>query len=102
MDEPDLQLTGYTLVKSTRVGLTAYDYELTAHVINRGGVAENVTATLTGYQTDVITVINGAIEFGDIPASGTAEGNFTIRIPINKQALYDESQLSFTLDYSPR
>ena len=100
--EPELQITGYTLVKSTRVGLTAYDYELTAHVINRGGAAENVTATLTGYQPGIVTVTNGVIEFGDIPAGGTAEGNFIIRIPINKQALYDESQLSFTLDYSPR
>jgi len=97
---PDLHIAGYTLVGSTRFGLTAYDYELTANVVNLGGAAENVTAVLTGYQTDIVTVIKGVIELGDIPANGTSQGNFIIRIPINRNAAYDESQLEFTFSYA--
>jgi len=99
-DDPDLQITGYTLVGSTRFGLAAYDYELTAHVVNLGGAAENVIAFLTGYQADVVTVIKGVIELGDIPANGTSQGNFIIRIPINRNAAYDESHLKFTFSYT--
>ena len=63
-----------------------------------GSAVENVTATLTGYQADVVTVIQGEIVFGDIPAGETAEGTFVIRIPINMNAVYDESQLEFTFN----
>jgi len=97
---PDLHIAGFTLVGSTRFGLAAYDYEFTAHVINNGGAAGNVTAILTGYQADIVTVIKGEIELGDIPSGGTAEGSFIIRIPINKNAAYDESQLEFMFYYT--
>ena len=95
---PGIEVIGYELIGSVRAGLTAYDYTLKAHVINLGNAVENVTATLTGYQPNVVTVIQGEIVFGDIPAGETAEGTFVIRIPINMNAVYDESQLTLTFN----
>ena len=68
-------------------------------MINTGGAAKNVTASLTGYQAGVVTVIDGLINLGNISENGTAEGNFTIRIPITKTAAFNATTLLFDFQY---
>ena len=96
----NLNISGFRLVNMVRAGLTAYDYTYVAYVVNNGSTAENVKAHLAEWQSDFVTVIDGMLEFGDVPAGMEVESidTFTIRIPINRNAAFNESLLVFTFD----
>jgi hypothetical protein len=100
--DPVLQISRLAWIRRVSVGLAAYDNVYKAYVTNAGGAAKNVRARLTGWQEGVITVIDGDLNFGDIPAGeldAASEDEFTIRIPINMNSIFDESKLEFTFYY---
>ena len=96
---PDLQIR-FTLLKSTRVGLsTTYDNTFLMEVTNEGYLtAKDVTASLYQTQPSVV-VIDGELSFGDIPGGGeTRSDTFIIRV--NRTVAFDENQNLFTFDYT--
>jgi len=96
--EPSFDIS-FIMLGTTRVGPTSFDYELTVSVTNNGAGAKNVTASLANYPTNV-TVIQGDLTFGDIPAGAmvTSANSFTIRI--DRAIAFDGSLLEFDFYYS--
>ena len=95
---PVVEIVGFTLVGSTRVGLTDYDYEVRAFAKNTGDVnAQNVTAVLVDHPVNT-TVIKGGLTFGAILAGETAPSEDTFVIRINRSIAFDESLLVFEME----
>ena len=89
-------ISGYTVVESVRAGLTSYDYTVRARVTNNGADASGVSAVLVGWQPNGVTVMDGELGFGDIPAGATVESIDTFTVRVNRTIAFDESQLMFS------
>ena len=93
----DLTIGNRTLISSTRVGRTLFEYTYKAEITNSGPAVQNVSATLTSNSPNT-TVVDGDLSFGDV-ASGvtvTSTDTFTIRqnrlYPVNWSDLVWETQ----------
>jgi hypothetical protein len=91
-----IAIDNYTLVSSTRVGRTVFDYTYKADVSNWGDADADITATLASTAANV-TVVQGALDFGNVPlgATQTSSGTFTVRV--DRSQPYDEEALSWTV-----
>ena len=97
--KPDIQITGYTLAGTTRVGLTIFDYELRAFATNYGGDAKNVNAVLVDSPSSFMAgVVN--LSFGNVDAQATAMSNETFKVRIDRTGIIDESLLVFEFIWS--
>jgi hypothetical protein len=76
----ELIIGDYEVVNQKRLSLTEFQYTATAHVTNTGDDAlENVTATLSS-PFNGVTVVDGALTFGDVPAGSTVKSVDTVTI----------------------
>ena len=94
----NMSIGNYTVVATTRVGLTEYDYTVKASVTNNGADAKNVSAVLIESLQPNVTVIKaGPLNFGDVASLATAPSNDTFTVRINRTMVFDESQLVFRI-----
>jgi hypothetical protein len=89
-----LQVIGRTLVSSTRVSLTDYNYAYTLQVENLGAAATNVTAVATSF-APATTIVQGNLTFPNIPAGGTATSTNTYTIQQNRTVAINQSLIRF-------
>lgn len=77
---PELTVGDYQLIDSRRVSRTVFEYTYSAEVTNSGSGAVAVSATLT-VANPALEVIDGALAFGDVPASAivTSSDTFSVR-----------------------
>jgi len=88
----------YQLVSSIRVGRTAYDYTYQVSIINNGSDVQNVTAAVSSGSLNT-TIIDGDVNFGDIPAGSTVAGTDTFTIRQNRSYAFDPNSLTWDIQF---
>ena len=89
-----LDVGGYQVISSTRVGRTDYQYVLTVNITNRVASAAGVTAQVYSLSTNT-TIVQGTVSFGDVAFGATAVSSNTITIIQNRLAAFDPTQLQW-------
>ena len=97
--DPPIFKIRYQLVGTTRIGLANYDYTFKAFVTNTGGGAADVIAKLAG-KPATVTIGDVRINFGDVAAGATEEGDRTFTVRVDRTGVFDESLLVFEFTYS--
>jgi len=88
----------YQLVSSIRVGRTAYDYTYQVNITNNGSDVQNVTAAVSSGSLNT-TIIDGDVNFGDIPAGSTVAGTDTFIIRQNRSYAFDPNSLTWNIQF---
>jgi hypothetical protein len=88
----------YQLISSTRVGRTAYDYTYQVNITNDGPDVQNVTATVSSNSVNT-TIIDGAVNFGDVSPGGTVTGVDYFTIRQNRSYSFDPAVLSWSIQF---
>ena len=75
-----LEVGNFSLISKKRVSRVAYNYTYKADMTNSGQDVQNAQATLSSNSPHTV-VVDGAVDFGDIPAGSTVTSTdtFTIR-----------------------
>ncbi len=95
---PDLVIKDYTFISYEKISETEIDVTFQVNIVNSGGDAQNVTASLTS-TAPATTVVDGSLTFGNVAAgeTKTSENTFTIRQGCNVGS--DESSLKWDIEY---
>jgi PKD repeat protein len=96
----DLSVGNYTLVSSTRVSATVYEYLYRAQVTNSGPALRGVVGTVVS-TAPATTIIEGTLSFGDVAASGVATSVDTFTLRHNRTVPFDASRLIWTVTGTP-
>lgn len=88
----------YQLVSSIRVGRTAYNYTYQVNITNNGSDVQNVTAAVSSGSLNT-TIIDGGVNFGDIPAGSTVVGTDTFTIRQNRSYAFDPNSLTWNIQF---
>jgi len=86
----------YSLVSSTRLSRTLYEYTYTADASNWGTDDAAISATLASTASNV-TVVQGALDFGSVPVGATQTSSGTFVIRVDRTQSFDESSLLWTV-----
>lgn len=95
----ELIIGNYTLLDSTRVGRTFYEYTYTAEITNTGPAVQDVTATLASISPNTI-VIDGELDFGDIASDATVTSSDTFTIRQNRRYPISWTDLTWDIENS--
>lgn len=96
----DLSITSYTLVSSTRVSATDFEYVYKAQVSNTGPALRNVIGTVVS-TNPATTIVQGALSFGDVASNGVATSVNTATFRQNRSQAFDVSKLVWTISGTP-
>lgn len=96
----DFEIDNYTLVSSTRVTRTVYEYTYKADVGNWSGADTSITATVTSTAPHIIVVEN-SLSFGDVPDGATVESTDTFIVRLDRSKPFDEKALVWTVQATP-
>jgi hypothetical protein len=80
------------LVSSTRVGRTLIEYTYNVNITNNGSDAQDVTASVSS-SSPYTVVVDGAVNFGDVPAGETVTGTDTFTIRQDRRYPFDPEAL---------
>lgn len=97
---PGIEIDNYTLVSSTRISRTVYEYIYKADVSNWGTGDAAITATLASNAAH-ITVMEGDLNFGDVIKGATEESTDTFTIRHDRSQPFDEDALVWTVQATP-
>jgi len=89
-----LSAVNLTLVSSTRVTLTQYEYTYNVSAHSAGPAYNGVTATVQSISPNTI-VIDGYLTFGNVPAGGTVQSTNTFKIRQNRTVAFDPASLVY-------
>lgn len=93
-----LTIGNYTLINKVRAGRTTYDYTFRANITNNGSEnAVNVSAILTSL-TPTLTIVEGSLVFGNIPAGATVVSNDTFTVRIDRQSPFNAADFSWEIN----
>ncbi|MEM2951182.1 MAG: S8 family serine peptidase [Nitrososphaeria archaeon] len=96
----DLIIQNYQLVSKSRVGRTIYEYTFKADIANIGTENfSNVTATVTSLAPTIV-VVDNSLTFGNVPAGSTVTSIDTFSIRIDRQFVFNESNLIWNIQYA--
>lgn len=95
-----IEIDNYTLVSSTRISRTVYEYIYKADVSNWGTGDATITATLASNAAH-ITVMEGALSFGDVIEGATEESTDTFTIRHDRSQPFNENALVWTAQATP-
>lgn len=90
----------YTQVSNKRVSATVWEFVLTAKLTNSGPALADVKATLRS-NDPLVTIVDGQLEFGDVPAGATMTSRDTFTIRYDRSKALDESKLVWTVTGTP-
>lgn len=93
-------IDNYTLVSSTRVSRTVYEYTYKADVGNWSGTDANITATITSTVPHIVVVEN-SLNFGDVPDGATAGSADTFIVRHDRSKPFDTAVLVWTVTAAP-
>jgi hypothetical protein len=98
----EIRVTARTLINSTRVNLTEYDYTYLVTVQNLGAAATHLTAVVTSF-APATKVQAGNLTFPDIPAGATVNSRNTYTVRQDRTAPIDHSlvRLAFSAISTP-
>ncbi len=96
----DIRIDNYTLVSSTRISRTVYEYTYTADGSNWGTAAATITATLASTAA-ATTVVEGALNFGDVAEGATEISTDTFTIRQDRSQPFTEDSLVWTGQATP-
>lgn len=88
----ELTVGQYTLVQSTRITRTIYELTYNANMTNSGSAVLSATATLTGHGAN-ITVVEGALDFGDVAGGATVTSRDTFKVRHDRTMPFDPASL---------
>ncbi|MDH3280152.1 MAG: hypothetical protein OEQ18_03360 [Gammaproteobacteria bacterium] len=97
---PGIEIDNYTLVSSTRINRTVYEYIYKADVSNWGTGDAAITATLASNAAH-ITVMEGTLSFGDVIEGATKESTDTFTIHHDRSQPFNEDALVWTVQATP-
>ena len=90
----------YQLINKHRVSRTVYEYTYKADLTNSGtDDVQNVTATVTSTDPHT-TVVDGDLDFGDVPAGATVTSTDTFSIRQNRRYPLNWSDLVWDIQFS--
>lgn len=96
----DLWPENYVLVGKTRINRYVYEYEYQFDMRNRGnGESFNVECTIDSVPAQ-ITVIDGHVDFGDIPGSAVVTSLDTFKFRQDRRYPVADFQIRWKLEYS--
>lgn len=90
----EIRVTGRTLISSTRVSPTNYNYVYSLQVENLGTAVTNVSAVATSF-VSTTGIVQGNVTFPDIPAGGTATSTTNLTISQNRTVAIDWTLIRF-------
>lgn len=90
----------YTLVSARRISRTVYEYTYRADVSNWGTADATITATLASTAAN-ITVLEGALSFGDVAEGATQASTDTFRIRQNRTQRFNQDALVWSVQATP-
>ena len=88
------------LVKTKRVGRTAYEYTYTADLTNYGEAVINAAATVTSTSPSTI-IIEGELSFGDVPQGATVTSTDTFTFQQDRTVAFDPGVLVWATRADP-
>ncbi|RZJ03646.1 MAG: hypothetical protein EOP39_21445, partial [Rubrivivax sp.] len=95
----DASVTGLTKVSETRVGRTLFDYEFRITVRNGSSAQTGLKAQLTGAGAGT-TIVQGAVNVGDIGAGASLTPSGTIKLRQDRQFAFQPALLVWNLTAS--
>ena len=95
-----IAIDNYSLVSSTRISRTVYEYTYTADVSNWGSGDAAITATLASTVPE-ITVMEGTLDFGDVTLGATQVSTDTFTIRVDRSLPFNEDALVWTAQATP-
>jgi hypothetical protein len=95
-----IAIDNYVLVSSTRISRTVFQYTYNADVSNWGSGDATITATLASTAPE-ITVMEGALDFGDVPLGATQQSTDTFTIRVDRSQPFNENALVWTAQATP-
>ena len=95
---PELTISNYQLVDSKRISRTVFEYTYKAEITNTGSDAVEVTATLS-VDAPGVTVLDGELSFGDVPAGASVESSNTFSILHNRQHSFGVDALMWSVEF---
>ncbi len=96
----DIEIANYALVSSLRVSRTEFEYTYAADVANWQDQAIEITASLSSTSPHTV-VVEGALEFGSVPAGATRHSVDTFTIRLDRQVPFDPDALVWTVGTAP-
>jgi len=95
-----IAIDDYTLISSTRISRTVYEYIYTADASNWGTGDVALSAALASTASN-ITVVQGSLDFGDVPEGATRQsvGSFVVRV--DRTLPFDVNALLWTVTATP-
>lgn len=95
---PELSIGNYQLTASKRIDRFVYEYTYKAKVNNAGSDAENVEAILSIASNSSVSIVDGTLEFGDVPSGTRMVGSDTFTIRHNRLgSAFNASQLQWQI-----
>jgi hypothetical protein len=96
----DLTIGNYQLVSSKRIDRTTWEYTYKASVANSGTIdMTNVSASATS-ALSFVTVISGAIYFGDVNANSSVRSLDFFTIRVNRQCTLKQFDLNWKSNFT--
>ena len=96
----DIEIDNYTLVSSTRISRTVYEYTYTADASNWGTADATISATLASTVAS-IAVMDGAVSFGDVLEGATEVSTDTFTIRQDRSQPFNADALVWTVQATP-
>jgi len=96
----DLNIGSYTLVSSTRVSVTDFEYTYRAQVSNTGPAMRNVVGTVVS-TNPATTILQGTLSFGDVDAGATVTSLNAFTFRQNRSLPFDANKLIWTVSGTP-
>jgi hypothetical protein len=93
---PDFEIHDYTLISTSRISRTVYENTYKVNVSNWSTGDASVSAILSGTPANV-TVVRGAVTFGDVYTGETVESADTFTIRHDRSLPFDEDSLVWTV-----
>ncbi|CDH45406.1 exported hypothetical protein [Candidatus Contendobacter odensis Run_B_J11] len=92
--------SNYSLVSSKRISSTVYEYVYRAQLTNSGAAANNVAATLTSTPQGV-TIVDGALSFGNVAAGAVVSSSDTFTVRHDRQYPFNANALAWSTTFDP-
>jgi hypothetical protein len=94
------QVGGYTLVGKRILSRLDYELTYTAQLTHPGPALQDVQATLA-VQVPGVTVLEGTLEFGDVPAHTAVPSRDTFQVRHDRRYAFSEADLGWAVTSLP-
>lgn len=94
----DLTITNFTQTASRRISQYEFEYTLRADLANSGPAVKKAGATVSGKPAHV-TVLDGALTFGDVAAGATVTSLDTFSVKVDRRLGFQPTDLVWNISY---